>query len=49
MEALKNLGERFESKALGAQGTGHTGTAGEDRTPRNAANEPRSKLLRAYT
>ncbi len=49
MEVLKNRSERFESKAHGAQRTRHTKPVGEERAPRNAAIESRSRLLRTYT
>jgi hypothetical protein len=49
MEAPKNRSERFESKAHGAQRTRHTKLVGEERAPRNAAIESRSRLLGAST
>jgi hypothetical protein len=49
MEISKNRSERFESKAHGAQRTRHTGWVGEERAPRNAAIESRSRLFEIYT
>lgn len=44
MEALENRSERFESKAHGAQRMRHTEWVGEERVPRNAAIELRSRF-----
>ncbi len=48
MKASKNCSERFESKARGAQRRRHTKWVGDERAPRNAAIEPRSKFLEAF-
>jgi len=45
METSKNRSERFESKAHGAQRTRHINKIGEERAPRNAAIESRSRFL----
>jgi len=45
MSALKNRRERLESKAHGTQRKRHTRLVGEEREPRNAAIEPRSRLF----
>jgi hypothetical protein len=45
METFKNRSERFESKVHGAQRTRPTQLVGEERAPRNAAIESRSRFL----
>ena len=45
MKTSKNRSERFESKAHGAQRTRHTELVGEERAPRNAAIELRSRFV----
>ena len=45
MKTSINRSEQFESKAHGAQRTRHTKWVGEERAPRNAAIESRSRLL----
>ncbi len=44
MRTFKNRSERFESKAHGAQRARHTKRVGEERAPRNAAIEARSRF-----
>ncbi len=44
MKIDKNRSERFESKARGARRTRHTFWVGEERAPRNAAIELRSRF-----
>ena len=45
MGTSKNCSERFESKARGAQRRRHINKIGEERAPRNAAIESRSKFV----
>ena len=48
MKTFKNRSEQFESKAHGTQRTRHTKWVGEERIPRNAAIEMRSRLLEVF-
>ena len=48
MKTAKNRSEQFESKAHGAQRTRHTLWVGEERAPRNAAIELRSRFVGVF-
>jgi len=48
MKISKNCSERLESKARGAQRQRHTVGVGDERAPRNAAIESRSKFLEVF-
>ena len=48
MKTSINRSEQFDSKAHGAQRTRHTKWVGEERAPRNAAIELRSRLIEVF-